>query len=276
METEEQKEAYIAKYFQHEGIRLDMDEITWNPGLRQTAKIILNSFWGKFGQRTNLGSSKICTSSKDLFALIFDDQYEIRDFVTSPTNMKSVEILYADKDGVSMDPKNTNVYLACFTTCWARLRLHDILHPLAKLVLYYDTDSVIYKHPPGDPTVGGQIKLGDFLGDLTDELGGDRHIVEFVSTGPKSYSYRDNLGNVVCKFKGIRKNFESIQKVNLESMLECIEEGVVDPKIIMVDNLVFKLNRLGQVETEYKSKTFKMVYTKRYITENYETRPFGY
>jgi hypothetical protein len=42
------------------------------------------------------------------------------------------------------------------------------------------TDSVIFVHKPG------QYKppVGDFLGDMTDELNGE-HIVEFVSGGPK-------------------------------------------------------------------------------------------
>ncbi|GLV33557.1 hypothetical protein CBL_20276, partial [Carabus blaptoides fortunei] len=55
----------------------------------------------------------------------------------------------------------------------ARLRLLEHLQPLGHQVLYYDTDSVIYKHSPGlyEPPVG------NFLGDLTDELGGKRQQV---------------------------------------------------------------------------------------------------
>ena len=47
-------------------------------------------------------------------------------------------------------------------------------------MLYCDTDSVIYASRPGqyDPP------LGDYLGELIDELKGD-HMFEFVSGGPK-------------------------------------------------------------------------------------------
>ena len=46
--TEEQEQRYIEEYFEREGIRLDPDKIEYNPGLRALAKLMLNSFWGKY------------------------------------------------------------------------------------------------------------------------------------------------------------------------------------------------------------------------------------
>ena len=46
--TEEQKQAYVDEYYEHEGIRLDPEKIEYNPGLRSLAKLMLNSLWGKF------------------------------------------------------------------------------------------------------------------------------------------------------------------------------------------------------------------------------------
>ena len=43
-------------------------------------------------------------------------------------------------------------------------------------MLYYDTDSVVYKCRPNQPSIAS----GVFLGDMTDELDGDV-ITEFVS-----------------------------------------------------------------------------------------------
>ena len=51
--TEQQKQTYIQNYFEHEGIQLEYDKIQKNPGLRTVAKLMLNSMWGKFGQRLN-------------------------------------------------------------------------------------------------------------------------------------------------------------------------------------------------------------------------------
>ena len=66
-----------------------------------------------------------------------------------------------------------------------RLKVYSHLQKLGEQVLYYDTDSVIYKWRDEQT----EIETGDFLGDMKDELNGD-HIIEFVSGGPKNYAYR--------------------------------------------------------------------------------------
>ena len=70
-----------------------------------------------------------------------------------------------------------------------------MLEKLIRNVLYYDTDSIIFISRPGqyDPP------LGDYLGELTDKLEAEEHIVEFVSGGPKNYAYRTNNGKKLCK-----------------------------------------------------------------------------
>ena len=44
---------HLADYETREGIKLDLAKIQKNPGLPTLAKMMLNSMWGKFGQRTN-------------------------------------------------------------------------------------------------------------------------------------------------------------------------------------------------------------------------------
>lgn len=56
-----------------------------------------------------------------------------------------------------------------FTTPLARLKLYDILEQLGEQVLYYDTFSVIYKTAPGLH----DVPTGTFLGEMTEELGGE-------------------------------------------------------------------------------------------------------
>lgn len=63
---------------------------------------------------------------------------------------------------------STNVFIASFTTAWARLKLYEEMDKLGEAVLYHDTDSVIYASDGlNDPP------LGNFLGEFTDELDGD-------------------------------------------------------------------------------------------------------
>ena len=52
-DDETKRQHYIRDYYEHEGIHLEYDKIEHNPGLRALAKMMLNSMWGKFGQRFN-------------------------------------------------------------------------------------------------------------------------------------------------------------------------------------------------------------------------------
>ena len=84
---------------------------------------------------------------------------------------------------------------------------------LQERVLYYDTDSVIYVHEPGKP----EPPLGDYLGDLTDELDGD-YITTFISGGPKNYAYVTNNDKRVTKIRGITLDHATTKKLNPEVM----------------------------------------------------------
>ncbi len=84
------------------------------------------------------------------------------------------------------DDMKTNIFLATFTTCFARLKLYDLLDTLGERVIYFDTDSAIFLSRPGDvdpPT-------GDFLGDLTDELKGS-YITDFGQRGSEELRISD-------------------------------------------------------------------------------------
>ena len=49
MSTDEtQKQEYLRLYKEREGIELDPQMVRKNPGRKATAKLMLNSFWGKF------------------------------------------------------------------------------------------------------------------------------------------------------------------------------------------------------------------------------------
>ena len=75
------------------------------------------------------------------------------------------------------------MFIVAFTTSQTRLKLYGALDTLKERVLYYNTDSVIYRWKPGQV----DLPLGEFLGEFTDEVSGDP-IVEFVSGGAKNYS----------------------------------------------------------------------------------------
>jgi hypothetical protein len=50
-----------------EGIKLDENNICINKGLRSLAKLCLNSFWGKLGQRNSMRKTTHTDKSEDFF-----------------------------------------------------------------------------------------------------------------------------------------------------------------------------------------------------------------
>ena len=141
---------------------------------------MLNSFWGKFGQRNNLPVTKYVTNATDYVVgdptSIVSDMHAVSDEMISLTYSKEEEFVEA--------LGNTNPVLAAYTTTQARLKIYTYIEQLLQdRVLYLDTDSVVYLTWPGDTY---DIPLGDYLGDMTNELPPGTFIEEFVSGGPKN------------------------------------------------------------------------------------------
>ena len=167
---------------------------------------------------------------------------------------------YAD-GFVPGDPK-TNIFLATFTKAHARLWLYDVLQKLGESVLYFDTDSIIYKSDTGVDLV----QTGDYLGDLTDELGG-HHIIELVCGGPKNYAYKLENGECHCKIKGFTLNHTNSQVLNFEKMRP--NTSIFNPRQI-------RHNPIEQrVFSRVERKRYQVVYTKRRVLENFNTLPYG-
>ena len=221
--TEEQKRAYIQDYFQHEGIQLEYDKIKENKGLRTLAKMMLNSMWGKFGQQLNKTQVQTFDDPQAFHTFLTTDTVDVRHVSVINDDMVEVHYQYQDED-IPVSP-NLNIFVACFTTCWARLRLYAALEQLQERVLYYDTDSVIFLQEEGQ----ANPVLGNYLGEFTSELDGDDYIVEFVSSGPKNYGYTTNKGKVECKVRGFRLNSEGKTQLNYNVMRQNVLDEIQKP-----------------------------------------------
>ena len=140
-------------------------------------------------------------------------------------NDQMVEVQYQyEKEDIPVSP-NLNIFVACFTTCHARLKLYAALEQLQERVLYYDTDSVIFLQDEGQPNPD----LGNYLGDFTSELSKDEYIEEFVSGGPKNYGYTTNQGHVECKVRGFRLNSEGKTQLNYDVMRQNVKDEIERP-----------------------------------------------
>ena len=274
--TEEKKQQYLSQYREKEGIDLDYESIQKNPGRKQTAKLMLNSFWGKFGQRPNKPKTVTITSPSQLFPLLFNSHTNLT--TLRICNEDVLEAVYTEIEENIIPSNKTNIFIACFTTAWARLRLYEALDVLQQQVLYYDTDSVIYRWKPGQPS----IPIGDYLGEMTDELQGDV-IEEFISGGAKNYGYTTRGGKTECKVRGFSLNVRGKQELNFNTMkaniLAEIEHPQEERRVIRVNNP----NHFKR-DTTYKKiklveqvKNYKLVFDKRVLDPDTKmSYPFGY
>ena len=275
--TEDEKAEYIQRYHDKEGIRLDPQNMKYNPGLRQVAKIMLNSMWGKFGQQSNKTQVKEFVDHVKFHRFLDSDKHDVQ-YVSVFTEDR-VEVHYREHEGdVSVSPY-LNIFMACFTTCWARLHLYDALGLLGDRCLYYDTDSVIFVSRPGWP----DPPLGDFLGDFKDELEAGDHIVEFVSGGPKNYGYKTHEGKIECKVRGFSLNSEGKAQLNYNIMRANVLTEISDPQSQPRQTQVIKSFHVRRDAKHYHLYTFpdykqyQLVYTKRVLDpETYLTYPYGY
>ena len=152
---------------------IDTEKFEFNPGLRSIAKLCLNSLWGKFGQRSNMSQTKYVTEVSEFYEILLDDKLDNTNFQFIYKRRYGPNDL-SFKDQFVDNSKNTNIYIACFTTSHAMLMLYDKLDYLNEKVLYFDTDSIIYVD---DGTK--HIETGDMLGDMTDELSGKKSLISF-------------------------------------------------------------------------------------------------
>ena len=212
-DDEVKRRQYIDEYYEHEGIRLDYNKIEKNSGLRTLAKMMLNSMWGKFGQRLNKTQVKSFDDPEAFHHFLDNDSIDVRQVFIINDNLVEVHFQHFDED-IPVSP-NLNVFVASFTTCWARSRLYEALRLLGKRVLYFDTDSVVFLEDTNDPDQPQPV-LGDYLGEFTNELDDDDYIVEFVSAGPKNYGYKTKKGKVECKVRGFRLNSEGKTQLNYD------------------------------------------------------------
>jgi len=288
LSLEERQNLYIDLYENGQGILMNKNNIKKNAGLRAIAKLCLNSLWGKFGQRTNMGVSKVIDTKEEYFDIMYNPRFENQQMI--PLGGSKVEVSYSIKDEYVENDYTTNMAIACFTTSRARMRLYEeALDVLDRQVLYFDTDSVVYKY---DPKNEDHIKLenGDLLGEWTDELEGDKMVGTFVSGGPKNYSYElltpEGKTKYKTKVKGFTLNVETKEHLSHNKILDIIRETLSDE--VDTDNHKIEVQWHGikrdkdfTLANVSMVKRYGLCFTKRQICNfdekgNVDTLPFGF
>ena len=276
VKTPEDETKYIRDYFEHEGIQLRREYIKKNPGLRAVAKLCLNSLWGRFAMRTDHVITEFVNDPLSFYRLVNGADVELHDICLLTDDL--VEVMYNRKHEFQVEHKATNIFIGIFTTAWARLELYNLLDLVGQNVLYCDTDSCIFLSKPGCALP----KLGDYLGELTDEVvtdyGEGTFITDFVCTGPKCYAYKCNNGMQKCKLKGFTLNYKNSKALNFETMKDMIcnldSNKCID---IVNERKITREPHTRRILNKREKKAYSVVYDKRVIvSDGQDTIPFGY
>lgn len=253
-------------------LEIELGKLESNPGLRYIAKICLNSLWGKFGQNPKVRHSEYIDTENDFYKLVLDDKIE--QISISFLNDNMVYASYERKDELMKTSYNTNIFIACYTSSWARLRLYDMLDKLGRNVCYCDTDSVVYIE--NEDTVSA-VKdfMGDGLGEWSDELKGN-HMEFWCCAQAKDYGYILNDGKHAGKVKGFRINAETETKMTNKQRVDLIK-GAVNNVAINYNQFVISNCKIF---TKHMVKQWAFKFDKRMIRhisdDEIDTLPYGY
>jgi len=230
-----------------------------NDGLKATVKILLNTLYGRFGYNPSKSSTtKHVSDSTALFRHMTGVYAGITMDLINDENM----LLHLQDNNENTIHRESNVYIAAFVTCYARLQLfNESLYPFGRQVLYYDTDSVIYFSRDGRSLQSPEL-LGKELGKWESEL--DEQVIDgvlqsdwyttFVSVAPKTYALLSRSGrNDLLKCKGFSLHAANQKIMNFQTLKTQAEAMAKQVSTTELEELCLHKN-----ETKMEKKFFKI------------------
>ncbi|CAM9787272.1 unnamed protein product [Heterosigma akashiwo] len=236
-----------------------------NAGLALNAKLCLNSMYGKLGENNqNMRQTQIINNYEDLSAYLFGDFQQVA--VTLLT--ENVGYCSVTKAQTVVEKPTTNVILASFITSHARTKLYtEGYEKLGELMLYADTDSLIYVSPTGEHLV--PLDTTGELGLWTSELEDPNDFYqEFVSSGPKSYCLKSFSGRGdQVKTKGFRLHHKNAQLFNFQKLKEQVVAKASNEPL---EKMILHKGEMQMVRNQFKiqvrenqGKKINLVFDKR-------------
>jgi len=267
--TEEEKRNYIEEFYRAEGVRLDPENIENNPGLRAIYKSLLNNFWGKFGQRSDLRQTVFVSDFEELLELHHRPGTNNPEYIpVGPEDRERIMASFQPQASEAEAAAYVSPVIAAFTTANARLKLLSAMETVGRDILYVDTDSIIYvTRDNSDP-----LPVGVATGEFTSEVGAGVYIEQFCAGGPKNYSYKTNTGETGIKTKGVTITAGNKDLITHEALRNLV---IVGGSVSVAGRQIRRTKDL-QVVTIDVSKEWQVCHTKRRVVGRFDTLPFGY
>jgi len=223
------------------------------------AKILMNSLFGKMGQRDNFNETIILSKSEyDIFESKFSKNIvnivELENKILVKYNMK--------EDNLNLDnllnKQNINVAIASAITAYSRLHMTQFKNNPDYKLFYSDTDSIYINRPLPDHLVSqteiGLMKLENI-------------IKKGIFLAPKVYALLTEDNKVIIKVKGLNK--EGIEQLSLEDFENLLFK---DNSKKILQNKWFRNIALGNIIIKNQMYTLKATENKRNLIYNNEDK----
>ncbi len=170
----------------------DAIEFPKNPALRQTAKIILNSIWGKSAEtiyqdtRITIRGSDHDKLEKHIQKLQDGEYSKFSQYHMNDMIMLTVQLKFENNEHQKPNLDRQYLPAACYVTTYGRLQLQKMLDYYGDDVVNYDTDSVwAFSDKPNPP-------ISKLLGgwSLEDCCSKENKLIKMLCGGPKLYAYK--------------------------------------------------------------------------------------
>ncbi len=266
-----------------------------NKALEQVAKNLLNSLWGKMGQ-------KLAYSMKEIIFHNDDGDKRYANLRNNPQYTNFENEVFPDfmvtrcENDLSFDKYNTSLFtnhiIANFVTAYGRCKLLSAVNALndsGYKVLYTDTDSVMFVQPLGNVVELDELPLGKGLGQWESEADKvfNHTVKEFISVGRKMYAwfgYKPDGSRITlkCRAKGCSASSmgETLEALNGEFPANGLTYEMFYSLLNKQDIELYETRFVNQrdltifINNEYK-KIIKNTVRHR-IFRNRVSYPFGY
>lgn len=269
-----------------EKIHNSINEGRWgkHPAKKQTAKIMMNSAWGKHAQRPIMPEAKIFDAETDWVHIVaFFENCSLGNLeFHNARYLNHRKIMYTySVHGENTKPDLHGGYLpaALFVPAYGRLQLWEQLNKLGKRVLMNDTDSIVYIYDPDLENIPEGSLIGEWEVEDEDRVNGG--IREFVGLGPKTYGFKCEKNNYSkVKAKGLSLNLATEKRINFQTMKKIAQdalEGKNSKIFVPQKNFNYNLKTLT-MHNQYSMKVLRVDKDslKGTLTPEGFILPFGY
>jgi hypothetical protein len=170
--------------------------------------------------------TQVISDPQELYRFLATPGIEVTTLLFAGDSVCRISWRHADETDVPI-LRHTNDVVGSYVAAGARLHLYSYHNKLKEHALYCDAESVIFLQQRNDAAL---VKTGNCLGDMTSELKPSEYISEFVSGGPKNYTYKTvdtvtGAKSTVCKVRGFILNYGASQVLNFEKLKQLIPKG---------------------------------------------------